>query len=37
MCFTDGHVQFIKDSVAPATFWALGTKSGGEVLTSDSY
>jgi prepilin-type N-terminal cleavage/methylation domain-containing protein/prepilin-type processing-associated H-X9-DG protein len=37
ICFGDGSVRFVKDSVAPQTWWALGTKSGGEVLTSDSY
>ena len=37
MCFTDGHVQFIKDSVSLQTFWAIGTKSTGEVVSSDSY
>jgi hypothetical protein len=37
MCFADGHVQFIKDSVGLQTFWSLGTKAGGEVLSSDSY
>jgi prepilin-type N-terminal cleavage/methylation domain-containing protein/prepilin-type processing-associated H-X9-DG protein len=37
MCFTDGHVQFVKDSITPQIFWALGTKSMGEVLSSDSY
>lgn len=37
MCFTDGHVQFVKDSVSLQTFWAIGTKSTGEVVSSDSY
>jgi len=37
MCFADGHVQFIKDSIGVQTFWALGTKSTGEVVSSDSY
>ncbi len=35
--FADGHVQFIKDSVNQLTWWRLGTISGGEVLSSDSY
>jgi prepilin-type processing-associated H-X9-DG protein len=33
----DGSVRFIKDSVAPQTWWAIGTKAAGEVLSSDSY
>jgi prepilin-type N-terminal cleavage/methylation domain-containing protein/prepilin-type processing-associated H-X9-DG protein len=35
--FTDGSVRFIKDSISPQTWMALGTKSNGEVITSDSY
>jgi prepilin-type N-terminal cleavage/methylation domain-containing protein/prepilin-type processing-associated H-X9-DG protein len=37
MCFTDGHVQFIKDSISVQTFWAIGTKAMGEVVSSDQY
>ena len=37
MCMTDGSVRFIKDTVAPQTWWAIGTKSGGEVISADSY
>jgi hypothetical protein len=33
----DGSVRFVKDTVAPATWWALATKAGGEVISSDSY
>jgi prepilin-type N-terminal cleavage/methylation domain-containing protein/prepilin-type processing-associated H-X9-DG protein len=35
--FADGSVRFVKDSVSPQTWMALGTKSNGEVVTSDSY
>ena len=35
--FADGSVRFIKDSVNPVTFWALGTRRGEEVISSDSY
>jgi prepilin-type N-terminal cleavage/methylation domain-containing protein/prepilin-type processing-associated H-X9-DG protein len=31
----DGSVRFIRDSVSPVTFRALGTKQGGEVVTND--
>jgi prepilin-type processing-associated H-X9-DG protein len=33
----DGSVRFIKTSIAPMAWWALATKSGGEVLSADSY
>ena len=35
--FCDGHVQFIKDSVNLATWRGLSTRSGGEVVSADSY
>ena len=37
MGFADGSVRFIKDSVNPQTFWALGTRANGEVISSDAY
>jgi len=36
-CMADGSVRFIKDSIAVQTWWALGTRAGGEVISSDSY
>jgi Protein of unknown function (DUF1559) len=36
MC-ADGSVRFIKDSINVQTWMALGTKSNGEVITSDSF
>jgi prepilin-type N-terminal cleavage/methylation domain-containing protein/prepilin-type processing-associated H-X9-DG protein len=33
----DGSVRFIKSSIGIKTYWALGTKDRGEVLSSDSY
>src|SRR5262249_19025486 len=37
VCFADGSVRFIKDSIARLTWWALGTKAGAEVISADSY
>jgi len=33
----DGSVKFIKNSVAYATWYALGTHNGGEIISSDAY
>jgi prepilin-type processing-associated H-X9-DG protein len=35
--FCDGSVRFIKNTVNPATWAALGSIGGGEVVSSDSY
>jgi prepilin-type N-terminal cleavage/methylation domain-containing protein/prepilin-type processing-associated H-X9-DG protein len=35
--FSDGSVRFIKNTVARMTWWALGTKSNGEVISADQY
>jgi len=35
--FADGSVKFIKSTVARNTWWALGTKAGGEVISADAY
>jgi prepilin-type processing-associated H-X9-DG protein len=35
--FTDGSVRFIKNSIAQNIWWGLGTRNGGEVISSDSY
>jgi prepilin-type N-terminal cleavage/methylation domain-containing protein/prepilin-type processing-associated H-X9-DG protein len=37
IAFADGSVKFVKDSVSPQTWWALGSRAGGEVVSSDSY
>jgi prepilin-type processing-associated H-X9-DG protein len=33
----DGTVRFIKSSIALSTWRAIGTRGGGEVVSSDSY
>ncbi len=35
--FADGSVHFVKNSVSPVTWRALGTIAGGEVLSADQY
>lgn len=37
VAFCDGSVKFIKDNVNPQTWWGLGSRNGGEVISSDSY
>jgi len=35
--FADGSVHFIKSSISMQTWWSLGTRADGEVVSSDSY
>jgi len=35
MC--DGSVKFLKDSTNIQTIWALGSRAGGEIISSDAY
>ncbi len=35
--FCDGSVKAIKQTINTATWWALGTRAGGEVISSDAY
>lgn len=35
--FADGSVKFIKDSISVPTWWAIGTRNQGEVISSDAY
>ncbi len=35
VCLTDGSVKFVKDTVSLPTWWAVGTRAGGEVVGGD--
>jgi prepilin-type N-terminal cleavage/methylation domain-containing protein/prepilin-type processing-associated H-X9-DG protein len=35
--YGDGHVAFVKDSIAVSVWRALGTRNGGELLSADAY
>ena len=35
--FADGSVKFVKSSISYPTWWALGTRNGGEIISSDAY
>ncbi len=35
--FGDGSVRFVKDSISPQSWMAIGTRANGEVISSDSY
>ena len=37
VAFADGSVHFIKNTVAPNTWWALGSRNLGEIVSSDAY
>jgi prepilin-type N-terminal cleavage/methylation domain-containing protein/prepilin-type processing-associated H-X9-DG protein len=37
VAMADGHVQFIKSSIARNIWWGLGTRNGGEVISADAY
>jgi prepilin-type processing-associated H-X9-DG protein/prepilin-type N-terminal cleavage/methylation domain-containing protein len=35
--FADGSVKFVKSTVASATWWAIGSRAAGEVVSTDTY
>jgi prepilin-type N-terminal cleavage/methylation domain-containing protein/prepilin-type processing-associated H-X9-DG protein len=37
VCMADGSVRFVKDSISPNTWWAIGTRNQGEIISADSY
>jgi len=36
VCFSDGSVRFVKDTVNLQAWWATGTRNGGEAVSADS-
>jgi prepilin-type N-terminal cleavage/methylation domain-containing protein/prepilin-type processing-associated H-X9-DG protein len=36
-CFGDGSVRFLKSSISPITYCAIGSRNGGEVVSSDAF
>jgi prepilin-type N-terminal cleavage/methylation domain-containing protein/prepilin-type processing-associated H-X9-DG protein len=37
VCMGDGSVRFVKDTIAPATWWALGSRNQAEVFDNSQY
>ena len=37
VAFTDGSVRFVKDTVSRTTWWSLGSRNLGEMISKDSY
>jgi len=37
VALADGSIRAIKSTIAPEIWWALGTRAGGEVISSDAY
>jgi prepilin-type N-terminal cleavage/methylation domain-containing protein/prepilin-type processing-associated H-X9-DG protein len=37
VCFCDGSVRFVKDTVNVQTWWSIGTRNQAEVVSSDQY
>ena len=33
----DGSARFVKNSINRMTWWSIGTKGNGEVISSDAY
>jgi prepilin-type processing-associated H-X9-DG protein len=37
ICFTDGSVKFVKDSISIPVWWAIGTRNQSELVSADQY
>ncbi len=37
MAMADGSVRFVKQTITPQIWWALGTRAGGEIISADQF
>ena len=37
VCMCDGSVRFVKQTVSTVSWWAIGSRNGGEVISADSF
>jgi prepilin-type N-terminal cleavage/methylation domain-containing protein/prepilin-type processing-associated H-X9-DG protein len=37
VCFTDGSVKFVKDSISIPVWWAIGSRNQSEIVSADQY
>jgi prepilin-type N-terminal cleavage/methylation domain-containing protein/prepilin-type processing-associated H-X9-DG protein len=37
VCFADGSVRFVKNTINLGTWWAIGSRNGAEIVSSDQY
>jgi prepilin-type processing-associated H-X9-DG protein len=37
ICMSDGSVRFVKDTISYTTWWAVGSRNGGEVVSNDAF
>jgi prepilin-type processing-associated H-X9-DG protein len=37
VCFLDGSVHFVRNSIDAGTWWAIATMGGGEVISAENY
>jgi len=37
VCLADGSVRFVKDTINAQTWWAIGSRNQGEVVSADAF
>jgi prepilin-type processing-associated H-X9-DG protein len=37
ICFGDGSVKFVKDTISAPIWWAIGSRNQSEVVSADAY